>query len=188
MLTDYIRREFRNYEEPERAGKAKGDLIGFSKPKFLAVLLHLVSLNGIEISQICHVPINTFRVWRTEPPFKTAVNSRIEQFAHVCVEKLIEAGRVFKENNMFQETSIEDAATGSAGNKRPDFHKIFDEALYPFSDIVIFSDQLMDAIFKVSNAALRQHQVDGKSQSVVDVLTPALPPVFFLRKRALFSH
>lgn len=73
----------KSYEEPSRAGTAKGDPIGLSAKKYHASLLMILHPNALElkdIAKICDVSFGVLRVWRTEAAFKLAVDGAVEEF------------------------------------------------------------------------------------------------------------
>jgi hypothetical protein len=72
-LVEFISDRMRQYREPARKGKSKGDLIGHSARRFLATLLQLTNLKVKHQAALTGLRQGALRQWRTEPGFSKLV-------------------------------------------------------------------------------------------------------------------
>lgn len=131
LLTKYICEQAAEYREPERAGTRKGDVIGPSSVKFKTALLHLTSLSGVEIAELCGVPYGSFRIWRTEDEYKKLLGIHARDFAQLYVDAFVAS---IRDNSRWMTLSDGSRAVWT----------VFD--LSRFEDIIIFSGDLMQRI------------------------------------------
>jgi hypothetical protein len=70
LFTTFIARRIREYQEPSREGTPRGEVVGFSRQKYLAVLCSLTSLPLQTIAKKVGVSEKLLQKWRAEPEFK----------------------------------------------------------------------------------------------------------------------
>jgi hypothetical protein len=142
LLSDYICSRVRKYREPERAGVPKGEPVGFSAVKLKTALLHLASISGIEIAEMCGVPYGGFRVWRTNRDYKKLIQLHIREFSQLYVARLAD----------FIKASTSQPRTVTKDGLVPASVVFSLQDLSSFSETIVFSDALMKEIVSALKA------------------------------------
>lgn len=69
-LNSFINKKLREYREPERAGKSKGETIGLSRDKYHGCLLRLTNKHPKDIAKELGVSYSLMRRWMVDDNFK----------------------------------------------------------------------------------------------------------------------
>lgn len=87
LIELFIQGRVEDHPEPQRAGKTKGEKIGFPQSKYLAALLSGLTRRDLKVvCAECGVSYGLLRKWRTEPDFKELVKGEQRMFAEFLVE------------------------------------------------------------------------------------------------------
>ena len=142
-LQFFITEQTERYVEPERQGTAKGDPIGFSSVKYKSTLLYMTNLKGKEIAEAVGVSYGLLRVWRTEGPFLTTIERHIRTFAGMVVKHILDIIETTKDTGPGGEVCFFVMGT-----------EINDRVAQDFADIFLYSDYLMNEIYKQARAQM----------------------------------
>jgi hypothetical protein len=142
-LLSFISNQIASYIEPERQGTARGEPIGLSSIKYRSTLLFLTNLKGKEIAEAVSVSYGLLRVWRTEDPYLTAIERHIRTFAGMVVKHIIEIMETTKTKG--PDGKIVYFVVGT---------KINDQLAQDFADVALYSDHLMNDIYKQAKAQM----------------------------------
>ncbi len=82
----FIAEKMKNYQDPVREGKSRGEPIGFPRNKTLSCLLMLTDHSLKKIAEYAEVSYGLLKKWRTENDFK----ERHERFAREFVDKVFD--------------------------------------------------------------------------------------------------
>ena len=138
LLTKYIEADIKRYVEPSRIGVAKGDPIGFSKPKHAAVMYSLTNMPLKEIAKRAGCSYATLLVWRTEEQFQAKIKDIGGRFAFsfwIMLDSIQEAIKDLREEEGPESESIK-------------------KLVSHFNDAGMYSDQLALAIVKESPSSV----------------------------------
>jgi len=80
-LFEFVNKKYNAYREPYRIGVPKGSKIGFSKEKYLMVLLSLTNISLKDQSKLSNTSYGTIRVWNTQIDFKSNSDFLKKEFA-----------------------------------------------------------------------------------------------------------
>ena len=86
IAEEWIAKKLENYQEPTRAGTAKGDPIGFSANKYKAslyMITHPQLFDLKSIARIVQTTEGTVRVWRTQEPFQEKVEAACKELGQL---------------------------------------------------------------------------------------------------------
>lgn len=136
-LQCFIIKQIADYREPERQGTAKGEPIGLSSSKYKSTLLFLTNLKGKEIADTVDVSYGLLRVWRTEEQYLAVIDRHIRTFAGNVVKHIIDIMESTKEKGPDGKDCFFVIGT-----------EIHDQLAREFADITLYSDGLMNEIFK----------------------------------------
>lgn len=81
----------KEYTEPERTRRQKGEPVGFSKNKLAAALLSVLypmAYNSKELAKASHTSFGVLRVWRTEEPFQKAIRDAELSVARLFIDTI----------------------------------------------------------------------------------------------------
>jgi hypothetical protein len=94
LVKEWAANELKSYNEPSRAGTAKGDPVGLSSKKYHAALLMVLHPNALELKDIAEMvgaSHGVLRVWRTKDDFKIAADWAIDDFWSRLYRSTLEA-------------------------------------------------------------------------------------------------
>ncbi|OPY65601.1 MAG: hypothetical protein A4E57_03114 [Syntrophorhabdaceae bacterium PtaU1.Bin034] len=88
LLLQFFEDKARAYKEPQRAGTAKGDRIGFSSTKYMMTLFALTSGTKKEKAAQAKISYSVLRKWYTEKEFKEAITKHCKEFAELFASRV----------------------------------------------------------------------------------------------------
>jgi len=99
LLWDFIKKGELAFIQPQRAGKKRGELIGFSEPKYRLVLSYLFNPNMPPRAKAKGLKINysLLRRWVVEPAFTNMVSSMYDEFVIYFMDYVREWDRHYRE-------------------------------------------------------------------------------------------
>lgn len=86
FLIKFLNKKLKGYDEPERKGKRKGEVIGFSRKKYAASLAMLTTDPPQQIAKVLEIPIGSIRNWCMQDSFLDLQYKHAEEFIK-CLEK-----------------------------------------------------------------------------------------------------
>ncbi|OPY71003.1 MAG: hypothetical protein A4E57_00004 [Syntrophorhabdaceae bacterium PtaU1.Bin034] len=88
ILELFIEEKMKSYVEPQRAGTAKGDRIGFSSTKYLMTLFALAFGTKKEMAERSGVSYALLRKWHGEKEFKKTIERHRKEFTELFVSQV----------------------------------------------------------------------------------------------------
>ena len=86
LLEKFINKKAKSYKEPQRRGVKKGDIIGFSRKKYLAALYSITNSSQREVARFAGTSTGVVLKWRTEQAFREKIDSLSNEFIAVVAD------------------------------------------------------------------------------------------------------
>jgi hypothetical protein len=93
LINLFLHEKMKGYNEPQRKGTPRGELIGFPAKKYLVTLLMLLNVKQKDIAQELHISYGVLRKWKTEEAFKKMVVQHCDEFVQRLIDHILSKSR-----------------------------------------------------------------------------------------------